>query len=381
MHTKTDQSRKRKICIFCQTWESGGIESFLYTLLHHIDLSHVEIDIVVENLKESVFQSSLEQLDVTFYELSGSTRHIVSNYRRFAALMQRRKYDVLHLNVFQAQAMMYLPLAKHNQIPIRIVHSHNTALRDSRTQQLKLWIHYGASRIFSRYATDWWACSSAAARFMFPKQIISQDLYCFVPNGIELKKFRFDLQVRKKIREALGLNQCFVIGNVGRLCHQKNQAFLLDFLPEIRKKIPESKLILVGTGDDLLKLRQRANDRELSDHVIFCGTCSHVEQLLWSMDVFAFPSRFEGLGIGLIEAQAAGLPAVCSDQIPPEAIVSSDTVCLPLCDRDAWIQTLVQLHGRHHFRDYGNSDLRKFDAAHVGRWVEEKYLQPIAKRD
>ena len=289
--------------------------------------------------------------------------------------MRLRKYDVLHLNVFQAQAMMYLPLAKRNHIPIRIVHSHNTALRKSRTQLLKLWIHYGARLFFSGYATDWWACSSVAAHFMFSNRVIAPKTYCFVPNGIDLKKFQFDPQIRQKKRTELRLEHHFVIGNVGRLCFQKNQIFLLNLFPAVLREIPESKLLLVGAGDNLLELRQLAAGLGISDHVIFYGTSDHVEQLLWAMDIFAFPSRFEGLGIGVVEAQAAGLPAVCSDQVPPEAIVSPNTVCLPLCERDAWVRTFIQLHGKPRYYALENNKLLKFDAGQVGRWVKEMYLR------
>ena len=381
MLTKVEPGQKRRICIFCQTWESGGIESFFHTLLHHMNVSNIEIDIVVEKLGESIFQEPLEQLGVSFYELSGSMRHVWTNYHRFAALMKWRKYDVLHLNVFQAQAMMYLPLAKRNHIPIRIAHSHNTALRKSRTQFLKLWIHRGARFLFSGYATDWWACSGAAAHFMFSKRVITSKAYCFVPNGIDLKKFQFDPRIRQKRRTELRLEQHFVIGNVGRLCYQKNQAFLLDIFPAVHREIPEAKLLLVGTGDELPFLRQLANSLGILDHVIFYGASDHVEQLLWAMDVFAFPSHFEGLGIGLVEAQAAGLPAVCSDQVPPEAIVSPNTVRLPLCKPDTWVRRFIQLHGKPCPYSPEDNRLLKFDAAQVGRWVEEMYLQPGKKRD
>lgn len=375
MPTKVESDRKRRICIFCQTWESGGIESFIHALLHHMNISHIEIDLVAEKIGESIFQKPLEQLGVSFYELSGSTHRIWTNYQRFATLMRQRKYDVIHLNVFQAQSMMYLPLAKRNQIPIRIVHSHNTALRKSKTRLLKLWVHCGAKLFFSGYATDWWACSSTAAHFMFPQRIITRKAYCFVPNGINLKKFQFDSQMRQKIRAELQLDQHFVIGNVGRLCYQKNQAFLLDIFPAVYKEIPESKLLLVGAGDEFPLLRRLADSLGILDHVIFYGTSNHVEQLLWAMDVFAFPSQFEGLGIGLIEAQAAGLPAVCSDQVPLEAIVSPNTVSIPLCKRNAWVQTFIQLYKKPRTHTPGDSRLLEFDIRWVGRWIEEKYLR------
>ena len=211
-----------RVCIFSQTWSSGGIESFFNNLLHYMDLSHFEVDIVVEKLEESIFRGPLEELGVSFYELSGSSHRILENYKEFARLIKRKKYDVLHLNVFQAQAMMYLRLAKNQGIPIRIAHSHNTELRRSRTKWLKMLVHEGGKRLFSLYATDFWACSQLAARFMFPKNVVKKEQYCFIPNGINLEKFQFNISTRREKRKELHLENTFVIGNIGRLCYQKN---------------------------------------------------------------------------------------------------------------------------------------------------------------
>ena len=103
----------RRICIYCQTWESGGIEAFINNILQHMDLSELEIDVVVDSLKGSVFTKRLETLGITFHELSGSQRRLIQNYRLFARLLDERKYDVIHLNVFQALPLAYLSLAKN----------------------------------------------------------------------------------------------------------------------------------------------------------------------------------------------------------------------------------------------------------------------------
>ena len=131
----------RRICIYCQTWESGGIEAFIYNILTHMEISGLEIDIVVEVQKESVFTNRLKARGIRFRELSGSHRRPTENYRRFAKLMGEQRYDVLHLNVFQALQLSYLHLAKKLGIPVRIAHSHNTMLRRSKTRVLKMGIH------------------------------------------------------------------------------------------------------------------------------------------------------------------------------------------------------------------------------------------------
>ena len=188
----------RRICIYCQTWESGGIEAFINNILQHMDLSELEIDVVVDSLKGSVFTKRLETLGITFHELSGSQRRLIQNYRLFARLLDERKYDVIHLNVFQALPLAYLSLAKNRGIPIRIAHSHNTMLRRSKTRLLKMGMHRIAKSIFARKATDFWACSAAAAKFMFPKSLLLNPEYQVILNGIDMQRFHFVRVGRKR---------------------------------------------------------------------------------------------------------------------------------------------------------------------------------------
>lgn len=311
----------KRVCIYCQTWESGGIESFLNNILQNMDLTDIQIDIVADSLKGSIFTDRLKTLGITFRELSGSSKRLAQNYRRFAQLLDEQNYDVLHLNVFQALPLAYLSLAERKGIPLRIAHSHNTMLRQSRTQWLKLGVHKIARRIFAKDVTELWACSDAAARFMFPATLLREKNYQFIPNGINLYRFQFDVAERENIREQLYLENALVIGNVGRFSSEKNQGFLLDVFAEVLRRRPDSRLLLVGSGKEEAALRQRAEKLGITERVIFYGVSDRVETLLWAMDVFVFPSLFEGLGIAGIEAQAAGLPMVCSDCVPMRARV------------------------------------------------------------
>ena len=190
----------RRICIYCPTWESGGIEAFISNIIQHMDLSNLEIDIVVDTLKNSVFTERVESLGIAIKELSGKQRAVFQNYRLLSKLMDERKYDVLHLNVFQALPMAYLLLAKQKEISLRIVHSHNTMLRKSKTYHLKMAIHRLARLLFTKNATDLWSCSSIAADFMFNKPQIKERKIQFIPNGIDLQRFQFCQEKRDILR-------------------------------------------------------------------------------------------------------------------------------------------------------------------------------------
>lgn len=310
---------KIKVCCFCERWESGGIESFLSNVIHRLDLERVQVDIAAACLAGSVFTEPLQRLGVRFFELSGRQRSLVENHRQFLALLRRERYHVVHLNLFQGLALAYVGTARRAGVPVRIAHSHNTGLRKSGTRPLKLLVHNMAKYIFAREATAFWACSREAAGFLFPKGALNRRGYRFIPNGIEVERFRFDPAVREQVRGELGVEGQFVIGHVGRLCDQKNQDFLLEVFAQVKRRRPESRLLLVGEGELLGRLKEKAGELGVAESVIFYGPASRVERLLWAMDVFAFPSRFEGLGIAAVEAQAAGTPVAASEFVPDEA--------------------------------------------------------------
>ena len=331
---------KRRICIFCETWESGGIESFLCNTLLHMDRTGLEIDLVCAVLRPSVFTAPLEAAGVGFTELSGSLRDLRTNRRRFRRLLAERSYDAVHLNVYQGLSLYYARLAREAGVPVRIVHSHNAALRKSLLKPAKLLLHGAGRRLFCGEATDLWACSGDAARFMFPRGALVRRGWRFIPNGIDAERFRFRPDERDRVRRELGLEGRFVVGSVGRLCYQKNQELLLDAVAGACRE--DILLLLVGEGKDRAALEARAAGLGISGKVTFYGLSRRVEELYQAMDAFAFPSRFEGLGIAAVEAQAAGLPVLCSDRVPREACVCETVRRLPL-KAPLWSEALARL--------------------------------------
>lgn len=383
---RNECGRKRKkmgrICIYCETWASGGIESFLYNMLSHMDISGLEIDIVATCIKDSLFIEELKNKGIHFYELSGKKYAILQNAKCFLRLARLRSYDVVHINAFQALSLYFLHMARRMGVPVRIAHSHNTMLRKSKTYLIKIAIHNISKEMFSCDATDLWACSSAAANFLFPKDYLKKDGFTLIPNGIDTNRFRFNADVRQKVRQRFDLEGKFVIGNVGRLCYQKNQNFLLDVLVAVLKYRPDSRLLLVGDGESKEQLKERAIRLGISNAVIFCGAIRQVERLYWAMDVFAFPSHFEGLGIVAIESQAAGLITVCSCGIPQEACVTPLFKRLPIkAGAGAWADMLLSSVGMQISRDDLSKEIKnaQYDITDVSFLIKEQYTRKTMK--
>jgi len=364
---------KRRICCFCETWESGGIESFITKMLLHMDLKEMEVDIVAACLKDSVFTAGLKEKGVRFIELSGEL-HSLRNYRIFRNLLRNRGYDVIHFNLFQGLSLFYVQIAKNEGVPVRIAHSHGSNLRNSKLKQVKLIVHELGKCLWESAATTFWACSRAAANFMF----YDADSASIIPNGINTEQFIFNAEKRDLIRAELGLDKRYVVGHIGRLSSEKNQEFLLNAFSHLIKIQPNSRLLLVGSGPDETKLKEQVAQLKLTEHVIFYGTSTHVEHLLWAMDVFAFPSLFEGLGIACVEAQAAGLPVLCSDKIPEEAKVTPLVYTIPLSKGPkGWAEELSACLQEDLPRKDGSSWVKDagYDAREVANLVLKTYLE------
>lgn len=363
-----------RVCIFCEKWGSGGIESFLLNVIEHMERKDCRLTVITAKIESPLYLPRLQGYGVPLVELSGDLRKLGKNHRSFRRGLRKGHFDVVHFNLYQALSLLYVEDAKRVGVGRRIVHSHNNGLRPSPTRWIKQGVHTLSKHVLSEAGTDWWACSAAAAQFMFPPAKISGKQVTFVPNGIDIQKFRPVPGARERSRAELGVENCLVIGHVGRLCAQKNQSFLLDVFSEVVKRGADSRLLIIGEGQDERLLRQKAERLGIAKSVIFAGTSGEIQKFYWAMDVFAFPSTFEGLGIAAVEAQAAGVPVLCSDAVPREAFVTSLAHALPLsAGNGAWAEKLWELQALRGWDETAKLSAQGYEIADVARWIERAY--------
>lgn len=253
-------------------------------------------------------------------------------------------YDVVHLHTKQWKSFLVEEICHKRKIPKVIVHAHNTGIDTSdpikRNKEVRL--HENVKREFGKgLATDFWACSKLAADFLFGEQIPKNEIR-IMHNAIELDKFIYNHVIRNEYRKNYGLDNSFVIGHVGRFVYQKNHEFLVRVFSEVLKIIDNARLILLGDGELCPEIRNQVKKLKIEDKVLFPGKRDDVNNWYQAMDVLCFPSRFEGLGIVLVEAQAAGLPCVISESFPEEVIIGHDIYQLPLREKE-WIMKLSEM--------------------------------------
>ena len=228
------------------------------------------------------------------------------------------RYQAIHMHMNNINFIRPLKLAKKYGIPVRIYHSHNAGNMHGDYTIIQRFQEYVNRRVISRYKTDLLACSNLAGNWMF-----DNNEFDVLNNGIQTKKFLFNEEVRKKVRCELGIENKKVIGTIGRLQYQKNPLFIIDVFNEIKKEDINTVLVMVGEGPLKEEVEQRIISYKLEDSVFLLGARNDIPALLQAFDLFLLPSRFEGLGIVLIEAQTSGLPCLTSkDMVPKEARVT-----------------------------------------------------------
>jgi glycosyltransferase involved in cell wall biosynthesis len=302
----------------------GGIEVWLLHLLRHIDRRRYPTDVLVLNAPGGALEDDFRSLGCQIFYCP--ERNPWSVRRRLAQILaDHGPYDIVHSHVHHFGGFI-MRFAARQGVPIRIVYSRNDtrrgereagALRRAYVLLMRRWI--------TRYATCRVAISVSAAADLFGAAW--RDVCTIVHSGRDFSSFGRSGQDRQ-VRQTLGIPQdALVLGHVGKFHHRKNHAMLIDVAAEVARREPRTRVLLVGDGREEGPTYERARAAGIADRVVFAGARNDVPRLLeQTMDVFVFPSHHEGLGLAVVEAQAAGLPCVIADHLPTEIDVVPELI-------------------------------------------------------
>ena len=215
-----------------------------------------------------------------------------------------------------------------------IAHSHSS---NSNFNKLTKTLHTINKKRINKLADVRLACSDAAGHFIFGNSDFE-----IIKNGIDTEKFSFNRAYRDEIRREFDIGDRFTLCHVGMFAPVKNHEFLIDIFASVVKKHPDSVLLLVGTGSETEKIREKVSGLGLSKKVIFAGRRTDVEKIMSAADAFVLPSHFEGLPLVLVEAQSSGLNCFVSDAVPEEAKLLDNFEFIPLdIGAEAWADRIL----------------------------------------
>ncbi len=315
----------KRVLVFGITDKKGGVESVIMNYYRNINRNNIQFDFLCNN-EQVAYEDEILELGGRVFRVTARSKNVNQYQKDMQAFFTEhaKEYDTIWVNICSLANIDYLKYAKKFGIERRIIHCHNSQNMDSFLRGL---LHRYNKLFIKNYATDFWSCSNDASKWFYSDSIINSDKYKLINNAIDVQKFEFNEQIRKQKREELNLNDKLIIGNVGRFHFQKNHPFIIKVFNEIHKKRSDSVLMLVGVGDDTDKIKQMVKEYNLDNSVLFMGTRSDVPELMQAMDIFLFPSVFEGLPLVLVEAQTAGLKIYTSkDKITNEVVLDKDNI-------------------------------------------------------
>lgn len=328
-----NEKNKRKILVINTVgFGMGGISAVIMNYYENIDKDKINMDFIANERIEPCFEEKMKENHSKLYILNRNNNPL-KYMLQLQKIIKDNQYDVVHVHGNSATMTVDLLAAMMAGVKIRIAHSHNSECKH------KI-IHRILSPLFHFTYTKALACSNDAGEWIFGK-----GKFDVLPNGIQVDKYKFSEDIRKQVRKELNLEDKFVIGHVGFMNEQKNHSFLFKIFAEVKKKIPNAHLLCV-TGSDVIPddLKQLMNQLHIEDNITVLFKRNDVNQLLQAMDVFVFPSKWEGLGIAVIEAQAVGLPCIVSSEVPKLAGITSNILFVDLVlSSEKWADKIIEI--------------------------------------
>ena len=367
----------RVLVVNTVAFTSNGISSIILNTSLWMNRAGIELDFAASGNSDAYYVEKFKQMGTSLYTFNKANpvKYIASLFH----LMRNRKYDIVHVHGNSAMMTPVLIAALLAGIPVRIVHSHNTQTNHPIMHRLLY-------PLFSSLYTQAVACGHKAGEWLFHKKP-----FVVLNNGIDMTKYKFCAAKRARMREEYRCADDTVYIHVGRFNANKNHVFLINVFDDLLRIKPNSKLILVGTGDLYNIIVRCIKEKKLMQHIICVGETDRVAELLMMADCFVLPSVCEGLPVVLIEAQASGLPCYVSDHVPIESDKTNSLKFLEINtvqDIHTWVQNLSQVSAetdaKRMVKSQTNIELLQragYDIRQVAKRLRDLYISSVLKEN
>lgn len=310
----------------------SGIGNFIMNVYRNIDREKVQFDFIVHEHREVSFDDEIRALGGRLFYV---TRKAVSPRRNFLEIrrvVKEGNYKIVFRHTDTATVALDLLAARLGGARELIAHSHSTSTPNERMHRL-------FQPMLNALCTKRFACSDKAGKWLYGKKP-----YEVIINAINLSDFSYQEELRQKVREAEKLEGMLVVGHIGNLLPVKNHLFMLDVMAELVKLQPDAVMLFAGDGEMRPLIEEKREKLGLEKQVRLLGVRTDTAALLQAMDVFLFPSKYEGLPIAMVEAQCSGLPNLVSD------VITQDVDVTPLVHKlslqqppKVWAEQLLKL--------------------------------------
>ena len=311
----------------------GGIENFIMNVYRQINREEYQFDFVLQCEEESFFEKEIQELGGRIYRIPRFEKHPIKHCMQLKNILKKEHYLAFHRHTAHCVAFIDLHVAKKCKISRRISHSHSSSNQ-------KFLLNYLCRPFLFHYATSHLACGEDAGHWLYgnrPFQVIR--------NGVDTNKFLFSSRVREEYRKELNIEKFTILGHVGRFSEVKNHRFMIEVFKNLYQKDSSYKLLFCGGGELEEEIKQLCKENQIENAVIFAGIRSDVDKLIQAMDIFLFPSLYEGVPLTLIETQLNGIPCLISNKVPKETIYNNNVKTLPIHqeDIDKWVSQISKI--------------------------------------
>lgn len=372
-------SNRIKVLRIIGECKTGGTETIALNYYKNLDHDVIAMDFLFYGESLPRFNCELEANGDKVINVVDYTKNLLGSIREICEVVKENHYDIVHA---QLNALNFFPLlgASLGGARIRIAANHSTA--NLKYEFKKSLIKYLLRPTAGLMATNYAACSRYAGEWCFGKRAYEKGKIKVIHNAIDLTKFDYSDETRMKVRNEMGWNGKFVIGHAGRFTEQKNHRFMVEIFKYIHKICPNSVLVFAGEGHLMEEVKKQVDDLGLKESVQFLGVRFDMNELMQGMDVFLFPSLYEGLGNVITEAQAVGLQSVVSDVVPSEVKMTELVDYVSLNKKaEEWADTVLKYKDGY-IRANRHEDLIRagYEITTAARSLEEYYMGLVGRK-
>lgn len=327
--------KKRMLIGFIMNGKAGGVDKYILSFMQNTsDLYDFD---VLSNQNSEELRGQLEAQGIRLFYVPGLS-HSIKQYKQIKELIKKNQYEIVYLNTSTALMLPLILAAWKCEVPTRVVHSHSSGIDvgNKVKRTILLIAHKCARVVLNKAGNRFFACSEKAGKWMFLKE------FEIIPNAINSDEYSYNTSIRTKLRQELGISDEIVLGHISNFQQVKNACFLIDILNELHLMDVNAKLLLVGNGPDKAMCMEKARELDIADRIIDMGYQNEIAGFYQVMDFFLLPSHFEGFPIVAVEAQAAQVACMFSENISEEVKLASKTCFLPI-DKGAklWADWIV----------------------------------------